>query len=82
MKIKMPDVASNFLSVEDTIKAIRDARNQKEAAKIYFFEVIQDSRKRSVEICSKVNEAIRQRWPKGLNRVKELAWTYGERKWS
>ena len=81
MIIELVDSPGSFLSVEDTAKAIAEAPNQKEAAKIYFFEVIQDSRKRSAEIGEKIHGAIRQRWPKGLRRVKELAWAYGERKW-
>ncbi len=94
----MLDTISNCLSVEDTIGAIWEAPNQKEAAKIYFFEIIQfsamwksrlqnhigpcgDTRKGSIEILGRINDAIRQRWSTGgFNQVKELAWAYGERR--
>lgn len=71
----------NLLSVADTIKAIEESPNQKEAAKVYFFEVLMDKNKQTPEICAKIHRAIRTKWPKGLRRIKELAWAYGERKW-
>lgn len=60
------------------IEEIRAARNQREAADVYASAI------RLIEPCGpgdewrRINVAVMERWPKGLQRVKAMAWKIAE----
>jgi len=64
--------------VDDAVDAlcerIRAAKNQTEAAEAYADGMKTLPRDRR---WSRVNECVRERWPKGLERVKLKAWRIG-----
>ena len=61
-------------AADETIAEIRLAKNQREAAKAYATLISVIPRNIIGNPWPRVNGEIMKRWPKGLDRVKSLAW--------
>ena len=65
-------VTAHLLNVEDVIEnEIRLGATQRDVAKTYALALRSDW----PTDWKRVNEAICARWPKGINRIKEMAWS-------
>lgn len=68
----MSEFTAHLMCVEDVIEnEIKQGATQRDVAKTYALGL----RSSWPTDWKRVNEAIRARWPKGLNRIKEMAWS-------